>query len=188
MTGDLQFPKVFTNNYFGSDENNLDEYDNIDCELLLEFFGGESAGGQRLGYDSSLYSKQSSTFPAQADDVPSPSLPNEQSSVIRNEGQNSESIKVSSEYALSKKEELMGAAPKAKKQKVSDGQQNSRQSFPTHQNQEHLILDKGEHSQPGKASANSKNSTSKIVQLEASKDRRRLAPSTSFYSPSMAET
>lgn len=177
LTDDLQFPKVFTNNYFGSDENNLDDYDNIDCELLLEFFGADNTGGQRHGYDAGSYNKHSSSFPAE--DVQSPSLPNEQSSILRDDEQKTESTKVSLEHAMTKREELNGATPKAKKQKISDGQQNSRASFPAQQNQEQFVSDKGESLQHGKVPITTKNSTSKIIQLEASKDRRRL----DFYSP-----
>lgn len=181
FTDDLQFPKVFTNNYFGSDENNLDEYDNIDCELLLEFFGTDNTGGQRGGYDTGSYNKHSSTFPVCSEDVLSPSLRNELSSTLEDDDKKTEPTKVSLENAMIKKEEMNGPAPKAKKQKISDGQQSSRTPFPAQQNQEQFASEKGESLQHSKVAITSKNSTSKIIQLEASKDRRRLDFSILLY-------
>ena len=161
---------MYGNNYFVSESSNLeDEYDNIDCDLLLEFFGGESAGSPRLGYDNSSYNKQNAAFTCENS---SPSAQGELT-LIRNDEQDSNAPQYGIPSTEAVKETRSTLSPKAKRQKTLDAQQSIQSPFQTQQNQDiHLIETVG--SGPPKKTQNVvKSPTSKFIQLEASQDRRR---------------
>ena len=157
-------------NYFGND----DDYDNIDCELLLEFFGNESTGPSRLSYDINSCGRQNSVFPLNSNDNPlAPGLSEQYKHMYDREG---ESTSRQFDLIDVRKEKLSAATSKIKKQKYSMEEARSKGQYydaaPTQINHEHsraLTNDSTTHSVP----MISKNSTSKIIQLEASKDRRR---------------
>jgi hypothetical protein len=158
---------VFTNTYYGNDESNFDEYDNIDCDLLLEFFGGESTGPPRVGYDNNSYNRLSPTFQGRADGSTSATGPSENNAMVRSNEQMFDTVKSEVDQKGTLKDVGGSTAPKSKKQKVSAELQN------IVSNQEMMITGRGEIGSHGKNTSTSKNAISKVIQLEASKDRRR---------------
>ena len=175
----------------------MDEYDNIDCELLLEFFGGESTGPQRSGYDQNVgqnvlqntgnvgnnmgnnpYKNQNVQYP---NAETSASIEQQQHSINNNQQDSKQFDRVEI-----KKERTNIPVSKAKKQKLETETQNTPQNTQAHQGQWHSSSDAAPtqlnqvnqenhqeevvHKSPGTP----KTTTSKIIQLEASKDRRRL--------------
>ena len=167
LTDNGQYPP---NSYFGNDESNLDEYDNIDCELLLEFFGSEPTGPSRQGYESNSYNRQNSIFPLSSDDNPVAAVISEQHKhTYDREG---ESTSRHNDLADIKKEKFSAGTSKIKKQKLSveeaQGNTNSKQ---TNEERSNTVTNDG---MINSLPVTSKSSTSKTIQLEASKDRRRL--------------
>ena len=165
---------MFTNNYYGNDESNFDEYDNIDCDLLLEFFGGESTGPNRVGYDNNSFNRLSPTFPSRTDGSTSATGTSEVNVMARTNDQVFETVKSEVDHKRIIKDVRGSPLPKSKKQKVSAELQN------TQSNQELLIAGRGEIVSHGKNPSNSKNAISKVIQLEASKDRRRYVMQTAL--------
>jgi hypothetical protein len=157
---------VFANTYYGNDESNFDEYDNIDCDLLLEFFGGESTGPPRVGYDNNSYNRLSPTFQGRADGSTSATGPPEHNAMVRSNEQMFDTVKCDIDQKGIVKDVGGSTAPKSKKQKVSAELQNNMS------NQE-MITGRSEIGSHGKNPTTSKNAISKVIQLEASKDRRR---------------
>lgn len=153
-----------------NESNNLeDEYDNIDCDLLLEFFGGESAGLLRPGYDSNSYSKQNAAFTCEN----SSTIAHGDLSLVKNAEQDPSIPQFGIPSTEDVKERPSTLAPKAKRQKLIDEQQSTQSSFPKHQNPDSHISEKVESGPPKKAQSVVKSPTSKFIQLEASQDRRR---------------
>ena len=156
----------------------MDEYDNIDCELLLEFFGGESTGPLRQGYESNSYNRQNPIFPLNSDENSLAVVLSEQHKhTYDREG---EFTSIHNDSADNKKEKFNAATSKIKKQKFSVEEiQNNTNSKQTNQERSNAITNDGTiNSLP----VTSKSSTSKTIQLEASKDRRRLVLTTLFHS------
>ena len=148
----------------------MDEYDNIDCDLLLEFFGGETAPGpSRLGYENNSYNKQFNG------ENPSATGSTEQHSSMYDRESNS-NVKPFAVVDIKKEKSIMNST-KSKKQRLgpdeSQEQGMNSEMAPTQSNQEQFHYGNNDGS-PAKETVTAKSSTSKIIQLEASKDRRRL--------------
>ena len=153
-----------------NESNNLeDEYDNIDCDLLLEFFGGESAGLLRPGYDNSSYSKQNAAFTCEN----SSTIAQGDLSLVRNAEQDSSIPQYGIPSTEAVKERPSTLSPKAKRQKLIDEQQSTQSPFQKHQNPNSHVSETVESGPPKKAQNVVKSPTSKFIQLEASQDRRR---------------
>lgn len=158
---------MFTNTYYGNDESNFDEYDNIDCDLLLEFFGGESTGPPRVGYDNNSYNRLSPTFTGRVDGSTSGTGSSEHNGMMRSNEQMFDIVKCEGDQKGITKDVGGSQLPRSKKQKVSAELQNAMS------NQELMVTSRSEIGSHGKNSSSSKNAISKVIQLEASKDRRR---------------
>jgi hypothetical protein len=153
-----------------NESNNLeDEYDNIDCDLLLEFFGGESAGLLRPGYDNSSYNKQNAAFTCEN----SSTVAQGGLSSVRNAEQDSSIPQYGIPSTEAVKERPSTLSPKAKRQKLIDEQQSTQSPFQKHQNPDSHTSETVESGPPKKVQNVVKSPTSKFIQLEASQDRRR---------------
>ena len=152
-----------------NESSNLeDEYDNIDCDLLLEFFGGESAGSLRLGFDNGSF-KQNAPFTGENSSTSAQG----ELSLVGNDKHDCNVPQYGIENAEAIKKTRSTSFPKAKRQKVLDEQQSIQSPFQTQPQKDIHSSETVESGPPKKAQNVAKSPTSKFIQLEASQDRRR---------------
>lgn len=159
----------------------MDEYDNIDCEFLLEFLVDVPGGTVQQGCDSTINQKQNSTFPSSISGENSysgsgvgvgsasvPTIVQKPISMLEQIALRSAELKLQ-EQERNLEDERNGknaTGPRAKRPRLMSNETGEGNPNPP----SHI---KGENVTIGKTPA-AKSAISKSVQLEASKDRRRF--------------